>query len=87
MRVAVPLTLVLLLAGCVVGPPPPLGQYDPTLYDAGGNAIPPVAQAAPPAAPEPTCHEVQTTVIIAGKPQAATGTACLGPDGHWHFTN
>lgn len=32
-----------------------------------------------------TCYQYQTTIIIAGQPQPAFGTACLQPDGTWRI--
>ncbi len=78
---SVALLPLILLAACAQGLS---GSYDPNLYDAGGNVIPPVAAALP---AEPACREVQTTVTIGGKPQQAYGTACRQPDGSWRFTN
>ncbi len=33
------------------------------------------------------CREYQTTVLIDGKPERATGTACRQPDGNWRIVN
>jgi surface antigen len=75
------LLLLLLLAACVAVPS---ASYDPNLYDANGRVVPPVAAANP---AQPECREVQTSVMIGGKPQQATATACRQPDGSWRFTN
>lgn len=32
-----------------------------------------------------SCYQYQTTIIIAGQPQPAFGTACLQPDGTWRL--
>lgn len=33
------------------------------------------------------CRQYQTTVLIDGKRERATGTACRQPDGHWRIVN
>jgi surface antigen len=85
MRIAFLIAGSLLLAGCVVLPPTGSSEsYDPHLYDARGNVVPPVAAAT---APAPECREIERTVEIGGKPQKAYATACRQPDGTWRFTN
>ncbi|HUK58148.1 MAG TPA: hypothetical protein VLV50_02875 [Stellaceae bacterium] len=71
----------LLLTACAAAPS---GRYDPNLYDASGNVLPPIA-AVMPAAPD--CRAVQRSVTIGGKEQQATATACRQPDGSWRFTD
>jgi len=68
-------------------PPPPVVYVPPPVY-----APPPVVYSPPPAgfaptaaAPQQTCREYQSTVIIAGQPQQTYGTACLQADGTWRI--
>lgn len=72
-------------------PPPPYYAYYPP---APVYAPPPVAYAPPPvayapapvaAAPQGECREYQSTVVIAGRPQPAYGTACRQQDGSWRI--
>jgi len=86
MRVAFVVVGSLLLAGCMNPSPPTASResFDPRVYDARGNVLPPVAIVPQPA---PECREFERTVEIGGKPQKAYGTACRQPDGSWRFTN
>ena len=78
----------LALAGCVAAGVPQT-SYDPHLYDANGNVVPPVAQALPAQAPpaQPECREVERSITVGGQPQQAYARACLQPDGSWRFTD
>jgi len=71
-------------------PPPYYGYYPPPQV----YVSPPVAYAPPPvayapapvaAAPQGECREYQSTVVIAGRPQPAYGTACRQEDGSWRI--
>lgn len=72
-------------------PPPPYYAYYPP---PAIHAPPPVAYAPPPVAYAPApvaaatqgeCREYQSTVVIAGRPQPAYGTACRQQDGSWRI--
>lgn len=70
--------------------PPPYYYPPPVVYAPPPPAYyaPPPAFYAPPAvatAPQQTCREYQSTVMIAGQPQQTHGTACLQPDGSWRI--
>lgn len=72
-------------------PPPPVVYYDPP--PAVVYAPPPAAVPVNPAGPGyraangQQCREYQTTTMIAGRPQASFGTACLMSDGTWRIVN
>lgn len=79
----------------VVYAPPPVyyAPPPPVVY-----APPPVVYAPPPVAANPAgpayvgrdgrqCREYQSTAMVAGRPQAVYGTACLDPDGSWRIVN
>lgn len=72
-------------------PPPPVVYYDPP--PAVVYAPPPAAVPVNPAGPGyraangQQCREYQTTTMIAGRPQATFGTACLMADGTWRIVN
>lgn len=36
---------------------------------------------------EQNCREYETTIIVDGRPETATGTACRNSDGKWSVTN
>ena len=65
-------------------------------FFSGRTVFAPVPFAAFPPVPVPSylvaptlgpssCYQYQTTIIIAGQPQPAFGTACLQPDGTWRI--
>lgn len=71
-------------------PPPPVVVYEPppaVVY------APPPSIAADPAGPVyrsangQQCREYQSTVMIGGRPQVTSGTACLMADGTWRIVN
>ena len=72
---------ILLLAGCVGGT---MERYDPHLYDANGDVLPPAVAAAPPVQ---DCREVEREVMVDGAARRIFATACRQADGTWRYTN
>jgi surface antigen len=85
MRLVIVAAAAALLAGCYTPPPPPPpGQ--PIVWSN------PEGKTAGTATPQPAnqgdqCREYQTTITIAGRPQAAWGIACRQADGSWRLVN
>lgn len=71
------------VAACTYTPTPPVGSYDPLIYDANGM----VAVAPAPAPPPADCRDVTRDVVIAGQKEQAHATVCRLPNGTWHYSD